>query len=165
MKLRIPVFFFSPIHPLKVRKVFYFCWNGLHSADLENTPRFSFIPSAAESGTWSSILSESGSGSESRALMTKNAEKNLSFWSKIAIYVFLGLLKVRPSYRGSIQSSKENIQHFKKLNLLTFSGFVDHFCPPGSGSGLRIRKQGSHRIRIESGSAHYFFIGWIFLTF
>jgi hypothetical protein len=31
-------------------------------------------------------------------------------------------------------SPKENIQHFKKLNLLTFYMFVGNFCPPGSGS-------------------------------
>ncbi len=43
------------------------------------------------------------------------------FWSKIAIYIFLGLCKGRPSYRRSFQSSKENIQQFKTC--------------PGSGSG------------------------------
>ncbi len=32
------------------------------------------------------------------------------------------------------QPSKENIQHLKKWNILFFSIFVGHFCPPGSGS-------------------------------
>jgi hypothetical protein len=32
-------------------------------------------------------------------------------WSKIAIYVFLGLHKGRPGYRRSLQPSKENIQY------------------------------------------------------
>ncbi len=32
------------------------------------------------------------------------------FWLKIAIYSSLGLHKGRPSYRKSLQSSKENIQ-------------------------------------------------------
>jgi hypothetical protein len=29
---------------------------------------------------------------------------------------------------------KKNIQHLKKLNLLTFFYLLGHFCPPGSGS-------------------------------
>jgi hypothetical protein len=33
--------------------------------------------------------------------------------SKIAVYLFLGLLKGRPSYR---RASKENIQHLKNQN-------------------------------------------------
>jgi hypothetical protein len=51
--------------------------------------------------------------------MTENwkkftAGKNLIFlWSKIAIYRSLGLHKGGPSYRRSLQPSKENIQHFK----------------------------------------------------
>ncbi len=66
------------------------------------------------SGWGSSISKESGSGSGSRVWMTNN------FWSKIAIYLSLGLLKGRPSYRKSLQPSKDNIQHFKKCILLTF---------------------------------------------
>jgi hypothetical protein len=50
--------------------------------------------------------------------MTKNlknftAEKMYIFLSKIAIYLSLGLYKGRPSYRRSLQLSKENIQQFK----------------------------------------------------
>ncbi len=56
-----------------------------------------------------------------------------------AIYLLLGLHNGRPSYRRSLQPSKENIQHFKTWNFLIFSTFVGHFCPPGSGSGFRIR--------------------------
>jgi hypothetical protein len=44
-------------------------------------------------------------------------------WSKIAIYLSLGFRKGRPSYRRSLYPSKENIQHFKKENLLTFFYF------------------------------------------
>ncbi len=44
--------------------------------------------------------------------------------TKIAIYLFLSLHKGRPSYRRSLQPSKENIQHFKKWNLLTFILFL-----------------------------------------
>jgi hypothetical protein len=49
----------------------------------------------------------------------------------------LAFLKGRPSYR-SIQPSKESIQHFKKLNLLTFS----HIC--GSILPSWILIQGPH---------------------
>jgi hypothetical protein len=51
--------------------------------------------------------------------MTKNwkkftADKKLNFFaSKNTIYITLGLYKGRPSYRRSLQLSKENIQHFK----------------------------------------------------
>ncbi len=49
----------------------------------------------------------------------------------------------------------ENIQHFKKWNVLTFSMFVGHFCPPGSGSDCESwygsREQRPHWIRIQSG--------------
>ncbi len=58
--------------------------------------------------------------SGSRALMTKNWKKITAekfflifFWSKTAIYLSLGLHKVCPSYRRSLQLSKEAIQHFK----------------------------------------------------
>jgi hypothetical protein len=49
--------------------------------------------------------------------MTKNfkkmaAEKNF-FLSKTAIYISLGLHKVCPSYRRSLQLTKEAIQHLK----------------------------------------------------
>ncbi len=64
------------------------------------------------------------------------AGKNLIFFlSEIPIYLSLGLHKGRSSYRRSLQLTKENIQHFKKYNFLTFSIFVGHFCPPGSDSG------------------------------
>jgi len=61
------------------------------------------------------------------------AEKN---WSQIAIYLSLGLHKGRPSYRRSLQPSKENIQHFKTLNFITFFYFWGSFCPTGSRSGF-----------------------------
>jgi hypothetical protein len=40
------------------------------------------------------------------------AEKKI-LGSKTTIYLSIGLHKGRPSYRRSLQSSKENIQHFK----------------------------------------------------
>ncbi len=52
------------------------------------------------------------------------------FLFQILISLSQGLHKGQPSYRRSLQPSKENIQHFKML-FLNF--FVVHFCPPGSG--------------------------------
>ncbi len=79
--------------------------------------------------------------SGSRVSMTKNLKKITAgkkfniFWSKIAIYLSLGLHKGRPSYRRSLHPSKGNIKHFKTWNFLIFSIFVGHICPPGSGYG------------------------------
>jgi hypothetical protein len=77
-------------------------------------------------------------------------KKKKFFGSKTAIYLSLGLHKVCPGYRRSLQLTKEAIQHFKTW---IFSTFVGHFCPPGSGSGsvfklrIRIRIQWSDWIR------------------
>jgi hypothetical protein len=75
--------------------------------------------------------------------MTKNWKKfragNFNFYffdQKIAINLSLGLHKGCPSYRRSLQPSKENIQHFKTWKFCTFFFFGGHFCPPGSGSGF-----------------------------
>ncbi len=76
--------------------------------------------------------------------------------SKTTIYQSLGLHKGRPSYRRSLQPSKENIQQFKTWNFKIFSIYVGHFCPPGSGSEFRIqiwiRIHWPDWIRIQSGS-------------
>ncbi len=62
--------------------------------------------------------------------MTKNwkkfpTEKELNFFgSKTAIYLSQGLHKGRPSYRRSLQPSKENIQRSKTWNFLV----VFYFC-------------------------------------
>jgi hypothetical protein len=97
---------------------------------------------------WIQNLSESGSGS--RVLMTKNGKK---IQLKIFLYLLLikicnlliprGLHKGRASYRRSLQPSKENSQHFRKISLLTDSYFSGSFFPPGSRS----------RDPIESGSS------------
>ncbi len=72
-----------------------------------------------------------------RPKIEKNVQlkKNLKFfWKKIAIYLSLGLHKRHIIHRRSLQPSKENIQHFKTWNFLTFYIIVGHFCPPGPGS-------------------------------
>jgi hypothetical protein len=55
-------------------------------------------------------------------------QKNSISWSKNAIYLFLVLREGRPSYRRSLQPSKENIQHFKSWNL-NFFLFLWVFLP------------------------------------
>ncbi len=66
------------------------------------------------------------------------------FLSKIAIYLSLGLHKWGPSYRRSLQPSKENIQHFKTWHFLTFFYFCGSFLP------FWIRIQSGFRIRIPN---------------
>ncbi len=80
-------------------------------------------------GSGSSMLEWLQFGSRSRVRwpkMQKNTDKKknvIFFWSKIAVHLSLGLHEGRPSYRRSFQSLKENIQHFKTWNFLTFSIF------------------------------------------
>ncbi len=88
-----------------------------------------------------------GIQSGSRAFMTKKwkkitAEKKSNFfWSKTAIYLSLSLHKVCPSYRRSLQLTKEAIQHFKTWIFSTFVGHFFALLDPdpdseyGSGSG------------------------------
>ncbi len=78
------------------------------------------------------------------------------FLSKTAIHLSLGLHKVCPSYRRSLQL-KRGHPTLQNMNFYQFfSTFVGHFCPPGSGSGFRIRfRIRIHRpdwIRIQYGS-------------
>ena len=83
--------------------------------------------------------------------LEKNYSSNffsIFFWSKTSIYLSLGLHKVHPSDRRSLQLSKEAIQHFKTCTLKKNSTFVRHFCPPGSGYGSTdLSESGSDRIR------------------
>ncbi len=68
-------------------------------------------------------------------------KKKTFFWIKNynTIYLSLGLHKGFLSRRRSLQTSKENIQHFKTWNFLIYSTFESHFCPRWSGSGFQIR--------------------------
>ncbi len=72
--------------------------------------------------------------------MTKNLKKIIAgklfilFWSKIAIYFFLGI------HKGctSLHPLKEKIQHFETWKFFTFFffffSFMSNFCPLRSGS-------------------------------
>ena len=66
-------------------------------------------------------------------------KKKYMFWSKTAIYLFLGIHKLCPSYRRSLQLTKEAIQHFKtwtfqKKILLLWVIFALLDPHPDSGS-------------------------------
>ncbi len=63
------------------------------------------------------------------AKIGKSVQLKICLPSKIAIYLSLGLHKGRPCYRRSLQPSKENIQHFKPWNFLTFFYFCGSFLP------------------------------------
>ncbi len=86
-------------------KIIYRCIQGFGNSD-----PYSFDPDPDP-------VFEAGDQSGSRALMTKNWKKITAeiffFKSKTAIYLSLGIHKVCPSYRRSLQLTKEAIQHFK----------------------------------------------------
>ncbi len=52
------------------------------------------------------------------------AKKIQIFYIKNLIYLSIGLLKGRLSYRRSLQPSQKNIKHFKTLNSCTFFLFL-----------------------------------------
>ncbi len=62
----------------------------------------------------------------------------LLFWSKIAIYLSLGLHEGRLSYRRSLQTSK-NIQNTKTAHFITFFFFCLPFFPPLIRNRIRIQ--------------------------
>jgi hypothetical protein len=77
--------------------------------------------------------------------MTKNwkkitAEKKVNFfWSKTAIYLSLGLHKVCPGYRRSLQLTKEAIQHFKTWIFSTFFWVIFALLDPGTDPDPMVR--------------------------
>ncbi len=110
-----------------------------------------------ESGSGFSIFSKLGSGYRSRVLITKNWKKYswnfflFFFWSKISIYLSLAFIKGHPSYRRSLQPSKENIQHSKRWHLFNCFLFFWAFLP----SWIRIQ------IRIHTTALKiHFYISW-----
>ncbi len=70
------------------------------------------------------------------------------FLIQIALHLSLGLLIGRSSYWRSLQSSKENIQHFKTYNFFTFSIYWVSF--PSPKSGFESSRPKSIRIRIHN---------------
>jgi hypothetical protein len=88
-------------------------------------------------GSGSSIWAWKPIRIQARAWWPKIGEKKIyswkkvkNVWSKIAIYSYLslGLHKWHPSYRRSLQLSKENIQNLKTWNFFIFSTFLVIFA-------------------------------------
>ncbi len=79
-------------------------------------------------------------------------QKNLQFeiFFSIKIYLSPGLHKGRPSYRRSLQPSKENIQHFKTWKFFTFFYFCVSFLP----SWIRIQQLKLMQIRFRNPGSH-----------
>ncbi len=97
------------------------------------------------------LIADPDSGSGSR-LLWPNIDKKLLlkktlnlFVSKTTIYLFLGIHKGRPSYRRSLQPSKENIQYLKTWKFWTFFYFCGSFLP----SWIRVRIQQLKLMRIR----------------
>ncbi len=74
-------------------------------------------------------------GFKDQKLEKSTAEKKKIFLSKTTIYLSLGLHKESPSYRRSLQLSKEAIQHFKTWTFQKNFYFCGSFLP----SWIRIR--------------------------
>ncbi len=86
---------------------------------------------------------DSGSGFDDLKLKKIYSWKFLFLfsWSKIAIYLSLGLYKGRPSCRRSLQPSKRTSSTSTHNHTVLFSIFVGHFCPGyGSGSATQIKR-------------------------
>ncbi len=109
------------------------------------------LPGRVSDPHWFNADPDSGSGSRIRipdpdpGFDGLKWKKNLQleiyftfFWSKIAIYLSLGLHKGRPSCRRNLQHSKGNIQmiqHFKRWKFSPFFYFLGSLLP----SWIRIR--------------------------
>ncbi len=107
------------------------------------------IESGYGSGYWSGSIISSESGSGSRVLMTKNWRKK---YSRNFVYIFFDIFMSKLQERRL--ALKNNIQHLKKSNLLTFFYVCGSFLPswiPGSGLRIWIRSriQGPYWIRIR----------------
>jgi hypothetical protein len=79
-------------------------------------------------------------GFNDQKLKKMTAKKKLYFFgSKTAIYLSLGLHKV-PMFKLQKKPAAHKRGHPTLQNMIFFyCTFVGHFCPPGSGSGFRIR--------------------------
>ncbi len=117
----VNIFPFSSLHIQNVDLInlWFSPLQGLLSSKQRFGMRFTQCCGSGFIKSGSSISCESGFKIEEKNI----AEKNV------------GLHKGRPSFWRSLQPSKENIQHFKRLNLLNFFYFSKWFLP----SWIRIR--------------------------
>ncbi len=131
-------------------------WGNISKKERLNTYNQGCGSAFISSGSGSSILGWTPiririQGFNDQKLKKKlQLKKKKIFWSKIAIYLSLGLHKVCPSYRRSLQLSKEAIQHFKKT--WSFKHFF-YFCGSFLPSWIRIHWPDWIRIHSGSGSA------------
>ncbi len=89
-----------------------------------------------------------------RVLMTKN-------WKKYSWIFFTFFEKKNFNLLIPRQPSTENIQHFKRWNLLTVSYFSGSFCPPGSGSTTLQNTVNQHAAQTEEEKGVYWVLAWI----
>jgi hypothetical protein len=84
-----------------------------------------------------------GKGREEENAGKKKHEKKAGVWIRIDL---VRIHKGRPTYRKSLQPSKENIQHFKIWNYFTFF----YLCGQFLSSWIRIQQFKLMRIRIRN---------------
>ncbi len=112
-------------------------------------------------GSGSSILVSADSNTDP---VWPKIEKNYN-WKKLYQKLSLVLLKGRPSFRRSLQPSKENIQLFKTLNFITFLNFCGSFFAllvpdPHSYCGSESSQQKSTRFHADPDPQHCFSDVW-----
>jgi hypothetical protein len=116
----------------------------------------------AELWIWTQHFKWSGNGSGNGSGSGSNPDPGF-WWPKTEEYItaeifFLPFFyqKLQFTYvqvTGEAFSPQKRTSSASKMKFINFSMVVERFCPPGSGSGMKIRIQiqGSHWIRIQSG--------------
>jgi hypothetical protein len=107
-------------------------WDGV-GPNVESHPMTSVWQrrvSDPQCGSGSSIFSKSRSGSSfgSRILITNNGKIKV-FWSKIAIYLFLGSLKRTPKLQEKLSALKIEHPAFRNIKSFNFFMFLGSFLP------------------------------------
>ncbi len=122
-----------------------FSWHFCNISCSVSDPYSFFSGSGSGSRVWGWIPIRIRIQSGSRALMTKNwkkitAEKKFKFFLiKNCNSPIPGLLKYVQVTEEALSSQKRPPNTSKHELLQTFFYFCGSFCPPGSGSGFRIR--------------------------
>ncbi len=134
----------------QIRIHWYRIWHFRLNGEYHQYFGFRFIGSGSGSSIldWKLIHIQ---GFDDQKLGKITAKKNfIFFWSKIAIYLSLGLHIGRPSHRRSLQPSKENIQHFKTWNFFFILRVI--FTPLDPGPDPKSGSRSTDLIESGSGS-------------